>query len=346
LEYIARLSQTAEILDNFRADHSPNQVYMITGVRGSGKTVMMAGIANELAQDDKWVVIELNPQKDLLLSLASGLYYSSLHLFITEAKIDLSVLGIGVSVSGAAPITDSGVAIERMLKILQKHKKRLLITIDEAVNNNYIRVFAGQFQIYMRQGYPVYLIMTGLYDNIYNLQNEKTLTFLYRAPKVILKALNYSSVVGSYRRTFGVSTVMAGEMASITKGYPFAFQVLGYLLWEREWPRNAAPVEDLKFRKRLEEILPEYDQYLEEYVYEKIWSELSPTDKKVVRTMIRMKETNVTSIREALEMRPEKFSVYRKRLINKGVIVAKDYGAIEIALPRFDHFVEMADEQW
>ena len=51
------------------------------------------------------------------------------------------------------------------------------------------------------------------------------------------------------------------QMAKETKGYPFAFQVLGYLCWrnEAEWT----------------EVLPEYSQYLEEYVYEKLWSELS-----------------------------------------------------------------------
>ena len=30
---------------------------------------------------------------------------------------------------------------------------------------------------------PCVLVMAGLFDNISNLQNEKSLTFLYRAPK-------------------------------------------------------------------------------------------------------------------------------------------------------------------
>ena len=39
------------------------------------------------------------------------------------------------------------------------------------------------FQIYITQNYPVYLVMASLFDNISNLQNEKSLTFLYRSSK-------------------------------------------------------------------------------------------------------------------------------------------------------------------
>ena len=36
------------IIGDFTAEESPNQIYMITGVRGSGKTVMMTNIASEI----------------------------------------------------------------------------------------------------------------------------------------------------------------------------------------------------------------------------------------------------------------------------------------------------------
>lgn len=74
--------------------------------------------------------------------------------------------------------------------------------------------------------------MTGLYENIYNLQNDKVLTFLYRAPKLILEPLNYTAIRKQYMDIFSLDIDAAGELASLTKGYPFAFQVLGYLYWE------------------------------------------------------------------------------------------------------------------
>lgn len=49
-------------------------VYMLTGIRGSGKTVMMTIISQELAKDSDWIVEEINPTRDLLQGLAAKLY--------------------------------------------------------------------------------------------------------------------------------------------------------------------------------------------------------------------------------------------------------------------------------
>ena len=120
----------------------------------------------------------------------------------------------------------------------------------------------------------------------------------------------------------------ANVMTSLTKGYPFAFQVLGYLYWEN------------RETKTLEEILPEYDQYLEEYVYSKIWSELSEVDKKILIELSETNDNRVKTVRGNLNMKSEQFSVYRERLKRKGVIDTREYGKISMALPRFDEFVK------
>ena len=47
-EYIERLSDTQEVLGNFLSEEPSQQIYMITGVRGSGKTVFLTTITNRL----------------------------------------------------------------------------------------------------------------------------------------------------------------------------------------------------------------------------------------------------------------------------------------------------------
>lgn len=47
---------------------------MITGVWGSGKTVMLTDISKHFRKDKDWIVIELNPDRDLLYSFAAKLY--------------------------------------------------------------------------------------------------------------------------------------------------------------------------------------------------------------------------------------------------------------------------------
>lgn len=85
--------------------------------------------------------------------------------------------------------------------------------------------------------------MTGLYENIYNLQNDKVLTFLYRAPKLILEPLNYTAIRKQYMDIFSLDIDAAGELASLTKGYPLPFRYLvistGKIAIKRLWNRFA-----------------------------------------------------------------------------------------------------------
>lgn len=252
-----------------------------------------------------------------------------MHARFISAKLDFSAFGLGVSIENSAPVTDIENVIECMLDHIKKAGKRLLITIDEVTNSEYMRIFASSFQIFVRHDYPIYLLMTGLYDNIYELQNDKSLTFLYRAPKIMLEPLNYAAVRRHYMDIFGIDAQDAERMTALTKWYPFAFQVLGYLYWEE------------RDTKTIDQILPEYDQYLEEYVYSKIWSELSELDKKILLEISVSKESRVKNLREKLGMKSELFSVYRERLKRKGVVDTREYGKITLALPRFDEFVKL-----
>ncbi len=191
--------QTNQIIESFNAEIPSNQIFMITGVRGSGKTVMMTNIADEIRADESWIVVELNPMRDLLQSLAAKIYgIPEMHARFLKARLDFSAFGLGVSIEDAVPVTDIESVIERMLEQIQQDGKRLLITIDEAANSENIRIFASSFQIFIRRDYPIYLLMTGLYENLYDLQNDKSLTFLYRAPKLMLEPLNYTAVRKHY----------------------------------------------------------------------------------------------------------------------------------------------------
>ena len=330
LQYISRLSQTQQILETFQAPVPSNQIFMITGVRGSGKTVMMTNIAHELKADDSWIVIELNPTRDLLQSLAAKIYsLPEMHARFLNARLDFSAFGLGLSVENSAPATDIENVLELMLDQIKESGKRLLITIDEVTCSEYIRIFVSSFQIFLCQEQPIFLLMTGLYENLYDLQNDKSLTFLYRAPKLLLEPLNYTAERNHYMKIFNIDTESASKMTSLTKGYPFAFQVLGYLYWENRSTKN------------IDEILPEYDQYLEEYVYSKIWSELSEQDQRILLSISPDDGLKVKELRTRLQMSSELFSVYRDRLRRKGVIDTHEYGKVSFSLPRFSNFVEM-----
>lgn len=212
-----------------------------------------------------------------------------------------------------------------MLEILKKHGKKLLITIDEVTNTPYIRKFVSSYQIFVRQNAPVYLLMTGLYENISDLQDEKNLTFLYRAPKITMEPLNIASISRNYTGTIGTEPNISMEMAKLTCGYPFAFQVLGYLTYQKNGDYRA--------------IVDEYRQYLEEYVYEKIWSELSNGDRRISFGIASSKSHKISDIRDFLGIETNAFNPYRKRLIRKGIVDGSVHGYVSFTLPLFEQFV-------
>lgn len=325
-QIVPRVVQIEEIIQTFLEDMPSSQIYMITGVRGSGKTVLMTEIANRFRKEESFIVVELNPARDLLEGLAARLYNEkSLVAMFKRAKIDLSFFGIGVEISGSNPVTDIEVALGRMLEQLKQKGKKLLITIDEVVSSPDMKTFASAFQIFVRQDYPIMLLITGLYENIDTLQNDKILTFLHRAPKVYLKPLNTGRMATHYEKTFAISPDEAREMARLTRGYPFAFQVLGYYTYEKRGDFHAA--------------IPETRLYLEEYAYDKIWSELSTTDRKIVAAMAKTGYEKVADIRRETGMESNEFSPYRDRLVKKGIVDGEERGYLRFILPFFEDYV-------
>jgi hypothetical protein len=97
---------------------------MITGVRGSGKTVMLTDIAKYFRENEDWIVVDLSAERDLLNSFAAELSNlpDLLELF-RDAKINLSFLGLGLEIDGVPPITDISVALSKMLERISKKGK-------------------------------------------------------------------------------------------------------------------------------------------------------------------------------------------------------------------------------
>lgn len=319
---IDRSLELDTIEKTFTSERPTTQTYMITGVRGSGKTVALTKIYEDFSNKKDWIVVEISPTTDMLEGLASKLYdVPSLKKLFMSAELYLSGFGLGVSIKNSPPITNIENALEKMLSEIKKKEKRVLVCVDEAINNNYMKVFTSSFQMLTRRKLPIYFVIAGLYQNIDALQNDESLTFLYRAPKILLNRLSLSAISSTYQTALGIDASVASKLAKLTCGYPFAYQVLGYLCYERH-------------STDMSSILPSYDQYLEDYVYQKIWSELSGKEKQIVEAIIK-ENTKTKDIRDYVNMKSGEFSVYRSRLNKKGIIDISTYGQIRFTLPRF-----------
>ena len=331
LEIIERKSQAERIISEFCQEHPSNYLNLVTGIRGCGKTVFITQIANRLKEKKEWIIINLNPQRELLTALAAKLNSDRfLSRIFKEAEINLQAFGLGLDIKGAPPITDIEEALTRMLRSIHNHGKRVLITIDEVTNSRDIRIFASAYQIFLREGLPVFLLMTGLYNHINRLRNAEGMTFLERAPRTVLSPLNFNSIVEKYVNTLNIKEDTASYLAKSTKGYSFAFQVIGYYAWENP--------------SHLDEALHDARDFLFEFAYQKIWSELSPKDRELTLATYRSKTGEVATVRELMNWSSNQFNPYRDRLIKSGILSSPRSGYIELALPWFGEYAVSVSE--
>ena len=329
---IKRIKEAETIINEFSANPITNYVYIITGPRGSGKTVLLSSVANKLAKDDNWIVVNPCPKDMILENIASEIYETSnAKKIFVKGEFSFSFQGVTFSLKGKEPVTTAISLIKKMVGYLNKKGKRILITIDEADNSEQIKLFVQAYQSLIRQNYQILLLMTGLYDNISKLQDDKALTFLYRAPKIYLNALNINSIANSYENYLKVDFDKALELAKFTNGYAYAYQVLGHILYEKE-------------NKGLSiDVLNEFDQYMADYVYDKVYSKLSANEQKLLLSFKTNLELKVEDLRNNCGFDSKTMGVYRDRLLKKGILISPKYGYLKFTFPRFMKYLKSKD---
>lgn len=335
--YIAT-HKTAEILENFSYENPSESVYKITGVRGSGKTVILAKIEEELKsganKENGWLVFDLNPARDMLGQIAAMLHkegFGKNGIKSTSVNISATVFGTGGGVGYAAEKTDAffdiGVEVEAMIRQAQESGKKILIGIDEVSRTAEMIKFASEYGRWLRANYPVYLVCTGLYENIQEVSNVKNLTFFRRATTIKTEPLNMIRMSEMYKKQLNIESDEAREMAKCTKGYAYAFQELGSLYFKR---RSAESLED---------IIPDLKAELFAYSYEKIWEEMTEGDRFLATLLIKKKEYKREEVIKLMGDRAGNYSMYRDRLIKRGIIEGRQ-AYISLALPYFADYIK------
>lgn len=329
VKYLSRRSIVDSITEALESDIPDEQAFKLTGIRGTGKTVTLKKIERYFSDKNDWIVIDLRSDTDMLEKLVAELYSSV--KFVTDfvdANLNLSAFGIGINISKKSPVASIDYALETLLKELKKKKKRLLVAINEAHKSKGMIDFIQEFQILIRKELPIFLVAAGLYEDIESLENADGLTFFLRASKYEMTPLNMTYIRDDYIKTLNVSFDVAENMAFMTKGYAYAYQVLGKYMWDTE------------SKKLTKEVLQMFDEVLFDKVYKKIWSELAPKDRWYLSFIVKKDNMEATELLEITKTTHSEWSVPRSRLKDKGIIDVSKRGTIALKLPRFKEFVE------
>lgn len=335
--YIAT-HDTDEILENFSYETPSESVYKITGVRGSGKTVILAKIEEELKsgtnKERGWLVFDLNPARDMLGQIAAMLHKEGFGKSDTKNRginVSASVLGtgggVGYTTEKENAFFDIGVEVESMIQQAQKKGKKILVGIDEVSKTTEMIKFASEYGRWLRANYPVYLVCTGLYENIQEVSNVKNLTFFRRATTMKTEPLNMVRMSEMYKKQLHVERDEAREMAKCTKGYAYAFQKLGVLYFRK------------KNTESLEDIIPDLKAELFAYSYEKIWEEMTGADRYLAALLTEKAEYKREEVLKLMGDRAGNYSMYRDRLIKRGILEGRQ-AYISLALPYFADYIK------
>ncbi len=323
---IPRKEEFNKVVRDFESPSPSSLGYVITGVRGCGKTVLMTSIQNHFSKNPEWYVLRLNPDLDLFASAISQL---ADHIHPKKeliSEIGVSIAGFGGNIATRS-LSDNENLLRKLLKEAAKENKRVLIAIDEASNTKNLKIFSHSFQSFIGEKLPVFLLMTALPENFSALSNSRNGTFLRRLPKIKLHELNAFLIEEKYSQIFSVPSETAVEFSKTVMGYPYAFQLLGSILWDQ----GKKQIDD--------EVLSEYDILLYDGSYKAIWDQLTDKEKLIVRAIAHSDTMSVKDIREKLNMESNQFSPYRENLKENGLILTDTYGKLSFSLPRFKEFV-------
>lgn len=325
--FIERTEEFNQVTSIFNSDNPETKIIVLTGARGVGKTVLLSLIKKYYDNEKNWITIDVNPNLDILEQVASKIYeFGKVKKLFLKSEFNLSFKGIGFSIVGEEPVSSIQVLLDKMFNYLKKKNIKVLVTIDDIVANEYVKTFAHAYQSFIREGYLLYFLSTGLYENIEKLSNERNLTFLTRSTKIYLSKLNLKAITYSYMDIFDISEVDAIKISKQTNGYAYAYQLLGSILYKSQ-------------KKKIDnEILKKYDLYLDDNSYSLIWKSLSLNEKKILYGMVNT-DSSIKEIIKYTNLTNSSIQVYKKQLLKKGIIDDSNRGKILFALPRFKEFV-------
>lgn len=326
-QIIERDSDLQTIFDDFDKEPAQKTTYILTGPRGCGKTVALSHILDHYRAQKNWVVARLSMTDNMIEQLASLLYENGLSKYkFLKAEFSVSFHGISFHVAGNTPATSIETYLEKILAYYKSKGIRILVAIDDVAKTPAMVNFIRTYQRFLIDHHDVRLLLTGLYKNISKLETERSLTFLFRAPKIQLSSLSLLAIAQSYESVFHMNEDEALETAKLTKGYALAYQILG----------------DILFRKGKKEItsavLKEFDKDLAEWSYDIIWSELTIKEKEILTAVAQGFSSN-QEIMEKLSMSKGNLAIYKKQLSQEGLLNVSIRGKLQFSLPRFDRYV-------
>lgn len=319
----------------------PNRVIFITGLRGSGKTALLTQIEQQVMKLTNTYVVEIDNNQRMVQNFGHNLKNLFKVHALTDKLSSISVMGFGLSFSkNYEDYTTQD--IENFMTMLTKLHKRVVIFIDEFNHKENTREFIQLLQNLKRHNLNFYLVADGLPKMIYDIEHDQTLTFLKRARHIQTTMLNLNEIEMEYQKHLNFDPGVSHQIAQLTGGYSFGFQLLGYKLW------NATKIsQQPASQQTFDAIKPLYIQDLFTQSYDIIFDNLSNHDREyLVGTANNLTISQIAGLmdyQKSAKQQQNYVNQYRRRMIQQDLISPAGNGRVRFKLPLFKEY--LADTQ-
>lgn len=319
---------------------------LYTGPRGAGKTVLLNAVEDRAASKE-WLVVS----ETATAGFIDRIVHQHLPRLLTDFDPDavrrrMSGLNFPLGPLGSAganweSIDQHAIAmglrnqIELLTDLAAECGGGLLITLDEIHHNQIaeLRDIATAVQHAFREGRELAFAGAGLTSSVSDVVNDEVLTFLRRADRYALGAVQRDEVRRAIRQPIEMAGRSIGEdalavMADGTGGFPFLIQLVGAQTWRLHPQQGEVGLDDahegvLRALRRLGVL-----------VYEPALAGASAIAKTFLLAMARDDgPSKMADIQERLGVDANYASQYRLRLIALDLIESTRHGYVDFALP-------------
>lgn len=325
---------------------SPYRFTLISGARGSGKTVLLNLLEKESCERG-WTPLRVTASTAML----DKLLHTDLPKLLAQAADSPHRTQItGGSLAGLGSVTVERTRrypyqeslhslLREAVSLLDSRDGGLFLSLDElqSASPEHLHILTDAIQDLVRDELPIALTVAGLPFEIAELLDHPGTTFLRRAVPVPLTALSRDEVERTLRDTAlrgskRFDNAAARLAAEATQGYPYLVQLLGSVAWALAGEEITA--------ETIDAALPLVKDRMGLQVHAPALRGIPERELEYLLRMTRGTRPMPTGkIAETMGIPANQQSTYRRRLIERGLIAPAGYGRVDFALPYLGEYL-------